>query len=141
MTYSWNILECIVDFLDKEYKLRSSKLLRSTQIASDQDHSSPECVETWAIGIHGDMMDLVKENKLQHKFKSVFRKFNMYTILMGTRYDKDVGNFLKNVEDSSSYYYQYSALNLSNIDFITDCLKMQKYKDSHFLFTEKLLTE
>lgn len=94
--------------------------------------------ESWVIGLHGDMVAKRNRKVLYEGFKELFDRNRMYTIILGAKIDKDLDHLLDDEEDKSQYYYQYGELDLNNIKFISGLLKMQKYKDTHFLFTERI---
>jgi hypothetical protein len=75
------------------------------------------------------------------KYSRFFQKYRNYTIILGTEIYKELKHLLDEEPDKTKYYYQYGELHLGNIKFISGLLKMQKYKDSHFLFTERILED
>ena len=125
-----NILEGIIQFMTDKDSKQHRKYLESTQTS-----------ESWVIGIHGKMMSEPQNSHIKSDFFKLYEKYKMYTIVLGTQKQDAIHEVLMNVEQDKICYSQYGGLTLRNIEFITKLLKMQKYKESHFLFTERLLDD
>jgi hypothetical protein len=106
MTSSSNILECILKFLDVSHPTQMAKALDvRTSLSKHQKAESLKSLssassETWVIGIHGDMMTPARPKILSKRFKKAFRRFNMYTFLLGTKYDKGLGDLLEKEDEN-----------------------------------------
>ena len=125
-----NILEGIIQFMTDKDSKQYRRYLESTQNS-----------ESWVIGIHGKMMSEPRNLSIKQDYEKLYEKYKMYTIVLGTKKQDAIEEVLRNTGIDNVCYSQYGGLTIRNVEFITKLLKMQKYKESHFLFTERLLDD
>ena len=141
-----HILHSIIDYfnIEKHHQTISADSSSNDLESMNKDTirsllTTSDTTESWIIGLHGDSLAQVDKNRILSGYKDLFEANRMYTIILGTKINKDLETLLIEEPDPTMYYYQYGKLHLENLKFISGLLKMQKYKDTHFLFTERIL--